>query len=77
MRSDVSRDQILDPLADCYVRYGPRRATINDVTALAGCSRPTVYKHVGDRDGIAGALLERERGMRRAVAAELASMRRR
>ncbi|MEW6473543.1 MAG: TetR/AcrR family transcriptional regulator [Actinomycetota bacterium] len=66
------RDGILDAAAECFVRYGPWRTTIADVAALAGCSRPTVYKHVGDRDGLAAALLEREWGrLRQAVTTEL------
>ncbi|MEW6473072.1 MAG: TetR/AcrR family transcriptional regulator [Actinomycetota bacterium] len=66
------RDGILDAAADCFLRYGPWRTTVAEVAALAGCSRPTVYKHVGDRDGLAAALLEREWGrLRRAVTAEL------
>lgn len=66
------RDEILDAAANCYLRYGLSRTTVADVAALAGCSRPTVYKHVGDRDGLAAALLEREwERLRRAVAAEL------
>lgn len=55
------------------MRYGPWRTTIADVAALAGCSRPTVYKHVGDRDGLVAALLAREWWGRlaQAVTAEL------
>jgi AcrR family transcriptional regulator len=71
--AEISKDRILDAVADCYVRYGPERTTINDVAALAGCSRPTVYKHVGDRNNIAAALLEREwERMRRVVTGEMA-----
>lgn len=54
------REVILDAVAECFVRFGPRRTTVGDVAERAGVSRPTVYKHVGDREGMARALLERE-----------------
>lgn len=54
------RDRILDAATRLYLREGTERATLSAIADEAGVSRPTVYKHVGGRDAIAAALLDRE-----------------
>lgn len=56
-------DRILAAAESLYLDRGPDRTTVSAVAAAAGVSRPTVYKHVGDGDAIAAALIERELGI--------------
>ncbi len=54
------RDRVLDAAAELYAQLGPSRTLHRDIAERAGVSRPTVYKHVGDQETIARALLDRE-----------------
>jgi AcrR family transcriptional regulator len=56
----ATREAVLDAAYDCFVEVGPTRTLHRSIAQRAGVSRPTVYKHVGDREAIAFALLERE-----------------
>jgi AcrR family transcriptional regulator len=55
-----TRERILDAAAALYAEVGPSRTRHRDIAERAGLSRPPVYKHVGDQEAIAAALLERE-----------------
>lgn len=56
------RDPLLEAAASAFRDQGLHRTTVADIAKRAGVSRPTVYKHLGDRDAIAEALLGRELG---------------
>lgn len=56
-----TRARVLDAAAQCLIAGGFRSARLHTaIASLAGLSRPTVYKHVGDQDAILEALVERE-----------------
>ncbi len=57
----VDTDAILDATATAVIEGGFRSVTLADVAARAGVSRRTVYRYFGDRDGLAEALVQRER----------------
>ena len=65
----MDTDAILDATAAAVVADGFGSVTLADVAARAGVSRRTVYRYFGDRDGLAEALVQRERD--RFVAAAL------
>lgn len=52
--------RILDAAESLLRERGPAGTTVSAVAERAGVSRPTVYKHVGGADDVAGALLARE-----------------
>ncbi|MBA3866347.1 MAG: TetR/AcrR family transcriptional regulator [Solirubrobacterales bacterium] len=54
------REQILDVTAGIVTREGFQAVTIQAVAAAAGISRPIVYEHFGDIDGLLDALVKRE-----------------
>ncbi len=55
------RARVLDAAVQCLAAggFGSDRL-LTSISKLAGLSRPTVYKYVGDQDAIIDALLERE-----------------
>jgi AcrR family transcriptional regulator len=44
------RKKIIAAARQCFARYGPRRATMEDVAAAAGIGRPALYRYVASRD---------------------------
>lgn len=54
------REQILEVTAGIVTREGFQAVTIQAVAAAAGISRPIVYEHFGDIDGLLDALVKRE-----------------
>jgi AcrR family transcriptional regulator len=52
--------RILDAAAVLYVERGRSETTLSAIAQRAGVSRPSVYKHLGDADGVAHALIDRE-----------------
>jgi AcrR family transcriptional regulator len=52
--------QLLDAALGLYLERGIHDTTLSAVAQRAGVSRPTVYKHLGDADAIADAVIERE-----------------
>lgn len=44
------RDRIVAAGLICVNRLGVRKTTMEDIAAQAGMSRPSVYRHFGDRD---------------------------
>jgi AcrR family transcriptional regulator len=52
--------RILDAAADLYLERGRGGTTLSAIATRAGVSRPSVYKHLGDADGVAHALIDRE-----------------
>jgi AcrR family transcriptional regulator len=53
----TAKRRLLEAAFRCFTREGVTRTTLADVAREAGVSRPTVYKHFNDRDGIVRALL--------------------
>src|ERR1700733_778912 len=54
------REQILDVTAAIVARSGFGAVSIQGVATAAGISRPIVYEHFGDLDGLLEALVRRE-----------------
>jgi len=52
--------RILDAAAELVARHGIRRVSMDDVARLAGCARPTIYKHYPTKDALLGAVFLRE-----------------
>ncbi len=50
--------RILEAASSCFAEKGFKRATVEDIAAAAGVSRPLVYKHFGDKDTLIDAVLE-------------------
>ena len=50
--------RILEAASSCFAERGFKRATVEDIAAAAGVSRPLVYKHFGDKDALIDAVLE-------------------
>ncbi|HKD98366.1 MAG TPA: helix-turn-helix domain-containing protein [Micromonosporaceae bacterium] len=48
--SDERLERVLDAAYECFVRYGIRRTTMDDIAAAARISRPAVYQHVRNKD---------------------------
>lgn len=44
------RKKIIAAARQCFARYGPRRATMEDVAVAAGIGRPALYRYVASRD---------------------------
>jgi AcrR family transcriptional regulator len=60
MPEEARREQILDVTAALVREQGFPAITIQAVAQAAGISRPIVYSHFGDLDGLLKALVERE-----------------
>jgi AcrR family transcriptional regulator len=53
-------ERILDAAAALYLERGRAETTLSAIAQRAGVSRPSVYKHLGDADEVAHALIGRE-----------------
>jgi len=62
MSSSDRREQLLDVTTRIVIEDGFSAVTIEAVARAAGISRPIVYEHFGDRDGLLAAVIERETG---------------
>jgi AcrR family transcriptional regulator len=52
--------RILDAAMELYLERGRAETTLSAIAQRAGVSRPSVYKHLGDADDVAHALIDRE-----------------
>lgn len=43
-------EQVLDAAYACFIRYGIRRTTMDDIAVEAGMSRPAVYQYVRNKN---------------------------
>ena len=59
MTAPVRREQLLDVTTAIVVEHGFHAVSIQAVARRAGISRPLVYEHFGDLDGLLQALVER------------------
>lgn len=54
-----TRSALLDAAADRVSRFGPRKATMEEIARAAGLSRATMYTYFPSKDALYRALLER------------------
>lgn len=59
-RTQLARDRILDAARDVFAEQGVRQTSVDEVAARARCSRGTVYRYFGTRDGLRLAFILRE-----------------
>ncbi|GAA4548802.1 helix-turn-helix domain-containing protein [Pseudonocardia xishanensis] len=55
-RTDT-RDALLAAAEECFTRFGVARVSMDEVAAAAGVSRPTLYRHFGDRESLVRAIV--------------------
>ncbi len=55
---DPRRDAILNAAFECFVTYGFRRTSMEDIAAAAGLSRPTLYQRYKNKKDIFRAYVE-------------------
>ena len=55
---DSTRGAILEAARSRFVRFGPRKTTMDEVARAAGCSRTTLYAHFRNMEDVYGSLLE-------------------
>jgi AcrR family transcriptional regulator len=66
-------DRILDAVGALFASQGVARTSMNDVAAVAGCSRATLYRYFDNRDALRIAYAHREaRRVQREVIEEVA-----
>ncbi|RKE21581.1 TetR family transcriptional regulator [Streptomyces sp. TLI_171] len=71
MTTEPRREQLLNAADRVVQREGPS-ASMNAIAAEAGITKPILYRHFGDRNGLIGALTERHTaGLLAAVRAAL------
>lgn len=56
---EQAQRQLLKAAEECFLRYGVRRTTMDDVGRTAGVSRPTLYRYFRDRDSLVLAVISR------------------
>lgn len=71
MSAAQRRDQLLDATRELAAAEGFHVVSIEAVARRAGISRPVVYEHFGDLDGLLDALVERESARALAELAEI------
>jgi AcrR family transcriptional regulator len=57
---DSTRSVILEAARTRFVRFGPRKTTMDEVARAAGCSRTTLYSHFRNMEDLYGSLLEQD-----------------
>ena len=57
--STERRDAVIDAAYRCFLRYGVRRTTMDDIATEAGMSRPAVYQHVANKNAAFRLVAER------------------
>jgi len=57
-KRELRREELLDA-ADRIIRDGGRASSMEEIAAEAGITKPILYRHFGDKDGLYEALAER------------------
>jgi AcrR family transcriptional regulator len=57
---DSTRGAILEAARARFLRFGPRKTTMDEVARAAGCSRTTLYSHFRNMEDLYGSLLEQD-----------------
>lgn len=55
-----TRGEILDAARRRFLRFGPRKTTMEEVAREAGCSRATLYTHFSSKESLYAKLLEKD-----------------
>lgn len=55
-----TRTRLLDATSTAIARHGPRKVSLTDIAALAGVSRPTLYRHFASKEELLLALSAHE-----------------
>ncbi len=58
VQPESTRDSILEAARGRFLRFGPRKTTMDEVARAAGCSRTTLYAHFRNMEDLYGSLLE-------------------
>ena len=58
MVTDPRRQKIIDAAFEVFLRYGYRRTTMDDIAALVGLSRPTLYLTFPNKEAVFRAVVE-------------------
>lgn len=57
--TEATRQSLIDAAEACFERYGVGKTTMQDVAKMIGVSRPIVYRHFDDREGLISAVVLR------------------
>jgi AcrR family transcriptional regulator len=57
---ESTREAILEAARGRFLRFGPRKTTMDEVARAAGCSRTTLYAHFRNMDDLYGSLLDQD-----------------
>ncbi|MCP4038564.1 MAG: TetR/AcrR family transcriptional regulator [bacterium] len=57
---ETTRDTILEAARGRFLRFGPRKTTMDEVARAAGCSRTTLYAHFRNMEDLYGSLLDQD-----------------
>ena len=58
--NESTRDTILGASRRRFLRFGPRKTTMDEVAREAGCSRTTLYAHFRNMEDLYGSLLKQD-----------------
>jgi AcrR family transcriptional regulator len=58
--SGTTRDTLLGAARRRFLRFGPRKTTMDEVAREAGCSRTTLYAHFRNMEDLYGSLLQQD-----------------
>jgi AcrR family transcriptional regulator len=58
--NESTRDGILEAARRRFLRFGPRKTTMDEVAREAGCSRTTLYAHFRNMEDLYGNLLQQD-----------------
>lgn len=59
LRSELTRENILDAALHCYQEHGVDGAVMEDVARQAGVSRATLYRHFGNQEELLTSVMAR------------------
>lgn len=57
---ESTRNAILEAARGRFLRFGPRKTTMDEVARAAGCSRTTLYAHFRNMEDLYGSLLDQD-----------------
>ena len=57
---ETTRGAILEAARGRFLRFGPRKTTMDEVARAAGCSRTTLYAHFRNMEDLYGSLLDQD-----------------
>jgi AcrR family transcriptional regulator len=58
---DSTRTRLLDATSLALAQFGPRKVSLSEIAALAGVSRPTLYRYFASKDDLLLALADHEK----------------